>query len=140
MSEENVELVKRAYEALAEHDPLGDWSWFLDEFAHDDLELRPAATGIDEGSSYKGREGWLQFWRDYSAAWDEVRYDPDSFEFFDAGDQVVAFVRVVGKGKASGIEVAQEEAHLWTVRDGKVLLGVAYVNRADALRDAGLSE
>jgi hypothetical protein len=53
MSEENNELVRRAYAALAGHDPLGDWSWFLDDFAHDDLELRPAATGLDATSSYK---------------------------------------------------------------------------------------
>jgi hypothetical protein len=44
MSQENVEVVRRAYERLAEGDTLGDWSWFLDDFAHDDLELRPAGT------------------------------------------------------------------------------------------------
>src|SRR4026209_1005268 len=119
MSEQNLELVARGYAALADADPLGDWSWFLDELAHDDLELRPAATGIDESATYKGREGWTQFWSDFASAWGEYRYDPDSFEFFDAGDQVVVFVRVVGKGTASGIEVAQEEAHRWTIRDGK---------------------
>ena len=140
MSEENIELVRRAYAALAVHDPLGDWSWFLDDFAHDDLESRPGATGIDATSTYKGREGWLQFWRDWSSAWDVARYPSDALEFFDAGDRVVVFARVVGKGKASGIEVAQDEAHLWTVRDGKSPLCVAYVNRAEALEAAGLRE
>jgi hypothetical protein len=28
MSQENVELVRRAYERLGKNDPLGDWSWF----------------------------------------------------------------------------------------------------------------
>jgi ketosteroid isomerase-like protein len=138
MSEENVEIVKRGYGVLVEHDVFGDWSWFLDEFAHDDLELRAGATGIDAISSYKGREGWSRFWRDYSSAWAEWHYDPDAFEFFDAGDQVVVFARAVGRGKASGIEVAQDEAHVWTVRDGKFQLGVAYVDRAEALKEAGV--
>jgi uncharacterized protein len=138
MSEQNVELVKRAYEALAEHDPLGDWSWFLDEFAHEDLELRPAGTYLDAAPSYTGRDGWSQFWRDSMSAWDEFAFDPEAFEFFDAGDQVVVFARAVGTGQGSGIEVTQDEAHLWTIRDGKLRRGVSYVNRADALRDAGL--
>jgi ketosteroid isomerase-like protein len=69
-----------------------------------------------------------------------VHYDPDALEFFDAGDRVVVFARAVGKGKASGLEVAQDEAHVWTVRDGKLQLCVSYVDRAEALRAAGLSE
>lgn len=119
---------------------LGDWSWFLDEFAHEDLELRPAETYLDAAPSYKGREGWSRFWRDFSSAWEEWHWDPDAFEFFDAGDKVVVFARAIGKGKGSGVEVTQDEAHLWTVRDGKAQLGVSYMDREEALRDAGLRD
>ena len=140
MSEENVEIVRRAYERLGEGDPLGDWSWFFEEFAHDELELRPAGMYLDAASSYQGREGWAQFWRDFSSVWEEWHFDPDAFEFFDAGEQVVVFARAVGIGKGSGVVVTQDEAHLWTISDGKMLLGVSYMDRTEALEAAGLSE
>jgi ketosteroid isomerase-like protein len=140
MSEENVELVRRAYERLGEGDPLGDWSWFFEEFAHDELELRPAGTYLDAASSYQGREGWAQFWRDFSAVWEEWHFDPGAFEFFDAGEKVVVFARAVGIGKGSGVVVTQDEAHLWKISDGKMLLGVSYMDRNEALEAAGLRE
>jgi len=140
MSRENVDLVRRAYEALAQHDPLGDWSWFFAEFAHEDLELRPAGTYLDAAPSYRGREEWAGFWRDFSSVWDEWHYDRDAFEFFDAGDRVVVFARAVGTGKGSGVEVTLEEAHVWTVNGGKVELAVSYTDREEALRDAGLRD
>jgi ketosteroid isomerase-like protein len=138
MSQENVEIVRRAYERLGEGDALGDWSWFFEEFAHDELELRPAGTYLDAASSYQGREGWARFWRDFSAVWEEWHFDPDAFEFFDAGEKVVVFARAVGIGKESGVKVIQDEAHLWTIRDGKMLLGVSFTDRTDALEAAGL--
>lgn len=139
MSQENVELVRRAYSGLAEHDPLGDWSWFFDEFAHEELELRPAGTYLDAAPSYEGHAGWARFWRDFSAVWDEWHWVPEAFEFTDAGDQVVVFARAVGTGKGSGIEVTQDEVHLWTITDGRLRLGVSYLDRDEALRAAGVA-
>jgi ketosteroid isomerase-like protein len=139
MSEENVEIVRRAYEQLAERDLLGDWSWFFEEFAHDDLELHAEQLYLDE-TTYHGREGWAQFWRDFSSVWEEWHFDPGAFEFFDAGERVVVFVRAVGTGQGSGVEVTRDETHLWTIRDGRMLLAVPYVDRDEALEAAGLSE
>lgn len=79
MSQKNVEIVRRAYAPLAEGDALGDWTWFFEEFAHDGLELRPAGTYLDAAPSYRGREGWAQFWRDFSSVWDEWHWDPTAF-------------------------------------------------------------
>jgi ketosteroid isomerase-like protein len=135
-----VEVVRQAYERLAENDPLGDWSWFFEEFAHDDLQLRPAGTYLDAAPSYRGREGWAQFWRDFSSAWEEWQFDPSAFEFFDAGDRVVVFAAPVGIGTGSGVEITQQEAHVWTIRDGKMLLGVSYMDRTQALGAVGLPE
>jgi ketosteroid isomerase-like protein len=138
MSRENLKIVRGAYERLRESDALGDWSWFFEEFAHNELELRPAGTYLDAASSYQGREGWARFWREFSEVWEEWHFDPDAFEFFDAGEKVVVFARAVGIGKESGVEVTQDEAHLWTIRDGKMLLGVSYTDRNEALEAAGL--
>ena len=137
MSRENVDLVRRAYEQLGQHDPLGDWSWFFDEFAHDDLELWPSEMYLDADEVYRGREGWARFWREFSDAWEWWRLEVD--EIIDAGgEQVVVMARAVGRAKASGLDLSQEEAHVWTVRDGKAAVGRSYLSRADALRAAGL--
>jgi ketosteroid isomerase-like protein len=140
MSQENLELVQRAYAAVSKHDVLGDWSWFFEEFAHEELELRAGETYLDVASVYKGQSGWARFWRDFSSVWEEWHFDSDSFEFFDAGQRVVVFARAIGTGKGSGIEVTQDEAHVWTIRDGRMLLGISYLDRAEALAATGLSE
>ena len=140
MSGENVELVRSAYEALAEHDTLGDWSWFFERFAHDDLELRPAGMYLDAASSYQGREGWARFWRDFASVWEEGHFDPAAFEFVDADEQVVVFARAIGTGKESGVEIRQDEAHVWTIREGRMHVGTSYPDRGDALEAAGLSK
>jgi ketosteroid isomerase-like protein len=48
------------------------------------------------------------------------------------------FARPVGIGKGSGVEIAQDEAHLWTLEDGKMLLAVSYIDREQAVTAAGL--
>lgn len=140
MPECKLDIVRRAYGEMVNRDPLGDWSWFFEEFAHDDLELRPGGTYLDAAPSYRGHEGWAQFWRDFSSVWEEWHWEPDSFEFLESEGHVLVFARAVGIGRESGVEVAQEEAHLWTVVDGKVQLGVSYLSRAEALDAAGLGD
>jgi ketosteroid isomerase-like protein len=139
LSRQNVNLVEAAYARLARQDPLGDWSWFFEEFAHDELELRPAATYLDAAPRYEGPEGWSRFWRDFSAVWEEWHWDPESFEFFDGGDEVVVFATAVGVGKGSGTETTQDEAHVWTITDGRMRLAISYLDRREAVRDAGLA-
>ena len=76
-------------------------------------------------------ESWLE-------AFDHLRWEPD--DFFDAGDQVVAFVRQTGRGKQSGAEIAIDVGHLWTFRDGKAVRWQGFPERGEALEAAGLSE
>jgi ketosteroid isomerase-like protein len=138
MSQENVDLIRRAYEQLSRHDPLGDWTWFFAEFAHDDLELWPSEMYLDADEVYRGHEGWARFWREFAAAWDHWRLEVD--EIIDAGgDEVVVMARAVGRAKASGLDLEQTEGHLWTIRDGKAAVGRSFTDRADVLRAAGLS-
>ena len=137
MSRENVELVRRGYQRLAEREPLDDWSWFFDEFAHDDIELHPTATYLYADPVYRGRDDWARFWRQFAEPWDYFSIEVD--DVIDAGDdQVLALVRAVGRGKGSGVDLSLVEAHLWTVRDGKLATGRTFTDRAEALRAAGL--
>ena len=87
--------------------------------------------GRDEMRAWMERE--RQMWEG-----DHVGYEPK--ELIDAGDKVLALVRVFARGKASGVEV---EAYTWNVatfRDGKpVEMTYFGDDRAAAFEAAGQS-
>ena len=71
----------------------------------------------------------------------ERRFDDASVEaerFFEQGDEVIGFLRFAGRGKGSGVETEIRDAHLWTVRDGKIVRWRTYIDRDQALADAGI--
>lgn len=133
-----MQLVRRAYKRLTEQDPLGDWTWFFEEFAHEALELHPQGTYLDSEQTYRGREGWVRFWGEFAEVWEWWHFEPESFEFIDAGERVLVLARSVGKGRESGVETIQEEAHIWTIRDCRMLSGTSYRDRERAVKDAGV--
>ena len=60
-------------------------------------------------------------------------------EYIDAGgDEVVIFHHEVAKGRQSGIVVETDTATINTVRNGKLVKVRGYMDRAEALRVAGL--
>jgi ketosteroid isomerase-like protein len=62
-------------------------------------------------------------------------------DFIDAGDRVVVPLRWGGRGRASGVEIAEpEETWVFTLRDGKVVHVKEYAERDKALETAGLRE
>jgi len=61
-------------------------------------------------------------------------------ELIDAGDQVVALVRGMGRVKDSDVEIDIRYAIVFTIRDGKIAAGREYFTREEALKAAGLSE
>ena len=57
----------------------------------------------------------------------------------DAGDQVFTSFTLSGRGKHSGVETTWEAFGVWTVRDGRVVRWLGFMDRAEALGAAGLS-
>ena len=133
MSRENVELVRRIFEASERHDAEA-----VLELYHPDVEWDASRTqpGIgDFADLYRGRDGVRRFFREWREAWasDEYEYD----ELIDTGDAVVSVVTQRGRGQASGLEVARTLVGVWTVRDGVVVRAVWFPTREEALRAAG---
>ncbi len=59
----------------------------------------------------------------------------------DAGDKVVTLAIEHGRGRASGATVeARRTAHVWTMRANKAIRVDLFLDRAQALEAAGLSE
>jgi ketosteroid isomerase-like protein len=132
MSQENVEIVRRAYEAFN----LRDWSLAREVLAPDieiDLSRNVFNPVTDRG--YEGIERLVGMVDD---VWDDFRFEVE--ELIDAGDHVVAPVKLSRKGKGGGVPVEQHDVHVLTIRDGRCTRLAVHRDRTEALEAAGLSE
>jgi ketosteroid isomerase-like protein len=131
MSEENVEIVRRAYSGGV----LNAWAT---EILHPEVELLGAVGGMEEGTVTRGREAVTQALDVDFEIWAERRMELK--RAIDAGDQVVALVREYRRGKGSGVTVEADVALVYGFRKGKVVRIEPYMSQAEALEAAGLSE
>ena len=133
MSEENVEVIRRGYEAFNRGDLDGMVADFAPTFEY-------VATGAIPGSTggYRGPEGWKEFLGWFWDEFQEARVDVHGL--IDAGEQVLAELTLRGRGKKSGAEARWDVWHVWTLRDGKAVHAQGFTKRPDALQAAGLRE
>lgn len=130
MSGENVEIVRRLYEAMNTRDADA-----VTELAHPDVEWIPDSR-VGEGP-IRGRDNVIRFFAERAAMLDELRAETE--RCWGNDDRVLVFVRVTGRGHASGAEFEIRIGHLWTLRDGVVVRGEGYGDRGKALEAAGVS-
>ena len=132
MSEENVEILRRAMPASAPANPEDLFS-ILDK----DVEWDYVGA-FPEIQTAHGPAEVREFLREWSEAFDDFSFQAE--EMVDAGDSVVVEVRQSGRGKETG---AQVESHAWqvfTLRNGKVVHCRGYETKAQALEAARVSE
>ena len=131
MSKENVEMVRRILAMLDQGDDPHDLlaPEFVLDFSR--RRLNPVVVrGRDEVRALAEGDG--QMWEGGHLA-----YQPK--ELIDAGDKVLAFVRVSRRGRASGVEVEAYTWAVWTFRDGKRIEWTYFGDdRASALKAVGL--
>lgn len=144
MSQENVEIVRRSYEAwvggLERGDFMrGEFGTLLD-WLDPEIDWRGPREFPDLAQPRRGHDGVREYIAVLNQAIADYRMVPE--EFIDAGgDQVLVFSREGGRGRGSGADVqTQPTAHLWTLRNGKAIRMRSYWERADALEAVGLSE
>ena len=130
MSHENVEIVRRSYEAFMRGDPETALSAYSPDTEWDDTRFRP------EGKIHRGRDElaelvrtWVGTWRDYSFKLERI---------VDAGDRVVLIYEEQGTGKGSGLEITTQVGSVITVEGGEITRTVVYSDPGDALEAAGL--
>ena len=131
MSQENVEIVRRGFEAwnAGDMDALGEV--------------------FDPRVVWRGPEGWPE--PGPYAGWEAVRrqidqlretFDADSLElisdFIDVGDRVA--VRIIWCGLGQGPESNMEMTGVFTVRKARMFHAEFFWDHAEALEAAGLSE
>jgi ketosteroid isomerase-like protein len=130
MSQDNVEVVRKAVNALDDRDGVRLVGLF-----HPDVEFRSVA----EQRVYRGYAGLVRYRHDVDATLDDFRTEDDRFLDGD-GDRVVHLYRVVARGAGSGVPVSQEMGAVHRLLDGKILRVDTYLHAGDALEAAGLRE
>lgn len=86
MSAENVEIVRRLYDAFAQRDNDYPFTVYDEEIV---LDMRRSPIP-DAQQVYHGHDGIRRYWREWLGAWDEIEFELG--DVVAAGDQVVSFV------------------------------------------------
>ena len=132
MSQENVELIRRAHE-------VGTARGFdaVADLFDPSIECIPPKSSPTAGT-FRGLDeirDLISEWRDQ---FDDFGFDPE--RFIDAGNRVVVFGQQHGRGKTSGMDINESQVHVYTVSDGKIVRWQMFHDRREALEAAGLSE
>ena len=129
---ENVEIVHRLFAAFGQGlDAAADY-W------DPEIDWRAIEGAPDDVGTMHGRDALRHYYEQWYETFDGLRAEPD--ELTDAGDQVVAAVRVTGRLKESDAEVEMRLGIVYTLRDGKIVRGREYATHQEALEAAELSE
>jgi ketosteroid isomerase-like protein len=134
MSQENVEIIRQAFEAYDSGDP----SAFLDLY-DPDIVLRVEPPFVESGTYHGAQEvehWYTRFFGSFGAS-----YRMELKEVIEAGDSVVAIHQPRARGRSSGAEVRSRSVPvIFTMRGGKVIRIDHPASRQAALEAVGLSE
>ena len=132
MSQEDVEIVRRAVEVFARDGTRGSFQGLVAE----DVELHPAFE-VTGGTSFVGGEGFARFMRHWTEDFDDWKLEVD--ELRDAGEAaVVARMRQSARGRVSGTPVELRYAMVFRLRGRQIVGMEVYMTDAEALKAVGL--
>ena len=138
MSQENVELVRRAFDAFNRGGveaaiSSGIWS--------PEIVWDATPSGIPGLGVYRGYEEVRSFFEDdWFQAFPFEEWEVQIDELIDCGNQVLAMSRQHGRGATSGATAELELGQISTISDGTIVRVDNYTDRRKALEAAGLSE
>jgi len=126
MSQENVDVVRRIYDAWDRGESARDFIAADMEYVNPSYAVEP---GIRHGRKSLGvvRGTYEDF---------EVKVE----RIIDAGDKTAVLAHFTGSGSISGVPVAGEHGYVWTVRDGLAVRFQWFQSHREALEASGLSD
>jgi ketosteroid isomerase-like protein len=132
MSQENVEIVRAAIDARNR----GDWGGVVKDAAGD-FELVPPSQsplsapvrGVDEVRAWAA---------DQQETVGDLSIEIE--ELIESGESIVALIRLGIRPQGADAEFELRIAHLWTLRNGKLIRCEVFPERNKALEAAGLQE
>ena len=132
-SQENVEVVRRMLDAFNDGDPDAVIATFDEGCSVEE----PVEMPDSPSQGFRGHDGireWMANLRGVAG----VRFEPRSFT--TGADAVVSELAARGQGQGSGVPVEWTTFAVMQMRNGKITRAQAFLDKADALEAAGLSE
>jgi hypothetical protein len=128
MSPEDLDTVRRAYDAFA----AGDLAT-LRTFLAPDIEWR-TTPNVPFLGNYVGLDQFLRGMDEWTSAFADVTTEVE--EMIDAGDNVIVHHRMRGRGRDSGVDVDLAIFQVVAVRDGQLIRMHDFTEREEALAAA----
>jgi len=132
MSQENVEMVRRAVAAVNRRD--------IEAYlacCTDDVQLSTPLA--DVAGVYEGPDGIRRFFADVGDTGPDFQLTIERVEAIGP-DRVLAFMLVAATGRASGLPQDARTGNVYDLAGGKIERIRIFVDRAEALEAAGLRE
>jgi ketosteroid isomerase-like protein len=133
MSDLRIELARAGLDAWNRRDI--DW---LRDNATTDFEFVPAVAATVDGGSVKGPEGLANFFEEMDETWETFRIEPEDFRL--VGEVVLGHVRVIAKGRGSGVELDQRLGSIMHFREEKLARMQSFLDPEEALAAAQAAE
>ena len=133
MAPGNADLIRPIYDEWGRgnwqprfdvYHPAMQWGW-SDEF--------PGLAGVYEDNEHPNPR--LRAWL---SEWDHWRCVAE--DYLEIGDHVVVLTSYRGRGRGSGVEIRQEGAHVFALRDGKVVRLEIFASRERALQSVEFAQ
>ena len=126
MSAENVDLIRRIYDAWDREESARD-------FIAEDVEYVNPSYAVEPGT----RRGRASF-RVVRETYEDFRVHIE--EILDAGgDDVLVLAHYTASGRSSGISLEGEHAYVWTVRGGQAVRFQWFQSHREAYKAVGMS-
>jgi ketosteroid isomerase-like protein len=132
MSEENVEVVRRTYEAANR----GEFE-SADLYFHPEIEFHTYAQSPEAGV-YRGKEAVGRYNEKLFEQFESIHFDVE--ELVDAGDRVVVVSTQHAVPKGGEQQMKVQVVEVWVIRGGLLAERRSYSTKDEALEAAGLSE
>ena len=129
MDSPNAELLRPVYEEWGR----GNWGPSFDVYDRH-MEWGWSSEFLDLGGVYEDRRDPNPRLRSWLGEWDYWRAEAE--EYLEIGDHVVVLASYHGRGKGSGMEIHQHGAHVFELRDGKVVRLGIFATREKAIESA----
>ena len=130
MSQENVEIMRSGYAALAEQGVEAVLA-----FADPEFEATTPPSLASEPGTYRGHEGVRRWFGSFGGAMEGIYFEGQ--EFTSVGDKVLVDTKLHARGRTTGIETEQRAFLVWTLREGRVTRVETFAERGQALESAG---
>ena len=132
MSAENVSIIKELYDAFAAGDVPGVLGAMSPDIVWNEAENFPYA----DSNPYQGPEAIAAgVFSRCIGEWDG--FAVSMTDLIDGGDRVIALGRHNGSYKKTGGSMNPQAAHVWTLKDSKIVAFQQYIDTLDVARATG---